>query len=347
MNLTERTEAFAYLGESLRDALAGKYTKFTSRIEQLIETQHINNPWFTPENVRLAISAIALELTNDKLNQWCSAYPALNEETSPVNACVVMAGNIPLAGFHDFLCVLISGNRIIAKKSTKDTDLIELVADIIISFNPGFKGMISLTESQIRDFDMVIATGSDNSSRYFEYYFGKYPHIIRKNRNSIAIIDGSESAQEIRDLGADVFTYFGLGCRSISKIYLPEGYDIGNIIPEWDCFSGIGNHNKYANNYDFHKAVFMVNREKFRDTGFLLLREENSLSSPVSVLHYSFYRSDRELNSEIDTLKDKIQCITGHGYVPFGRAQMPNLWDYADGSDTIEFLLKKNYRGIL
>ena len=347
MNLTERIEAFASLGEILRDAIAGKPGKFTSGTEQLIESQQIKNPWFTPGNVKLAISAIAAELTQDKLNSWCSSYPALNEDTSPLNTGVVMAGNIPLAGFHDFLCVLISGNRIIAKKSSKDTDLIELIADIICSVNPDFRNMISLAESRISDFDMVIATGSDNSSRYFEYYFGKYPHIIRKNRNSIAVIDGTESDRELTDLGTDVFSYFGLGCRSISKIYLPEGYDIRQITSKWNDFSGLVNHNKYANNYDFHKAIFLINKVKFTDEGFLLLREENSLSSPVSVLHYEFYKTDAELYSGIDSIRDKIQCITGHGQIPFGRAQMPSLCDYADGIDTIEFLLKKNNSGIL
>ncbi len=347
MNLTERIRTFALLGEILREALAGKPGKFTSITQQLIENQQIKNPWFTSGNVKMAVSAIADELTMDKLTNWCSSYPALNNDISPGNAGVVMAGNIPLAGFHDFLCVLISGNRIIAKKSSKDPDLIELIADIIISVNPGFRNMISLTNSKISDFDMVIATGSDNSSRYFEYYFGKYPNIIRKNRNSIAIIDGTESDLELKYLGTDVFSYFGLGCRSISKIYLPEDYDIRQITSKWNDFSGLVNHNKYANNYDFYKAVFLLNKEKFTDTGFLLLRVNNSLSSPVSVLNYEYYKTDTELYSGIDSIRDKIQCITGHGHIPFGRAQIPSLGDYADGIDTIEFLLKKNNAGIL
>ncbi len=347
MKLAERIETFASLGESLRDALAGKQTKYSTRLSELIEKQYLKNPWFTPANVRLAVSAIAAELTHDRLSKWCSAYPALDEKIIPAGVGVVMAGNIPLAGFHDFLCILISGNRIIAKKSSKDPDLIELIADIVISLNPAFSTMISLTEDRISDFDMVIATGSDNSARYFEYYFGKYPHIIRKNRNSIAIIDGTEDPGEIRKLGSDIFSYFGLGCRNVSKICLPAGYDIRNIISEWDDFSDIVNHSKYAGNYDFYKAVFLVNREKFLDTGFLLLKEDDSLLSPVSVLNYSFYGSVRKLKSWISARRDKIQCITGHGHIPFGRSQMPELWDYADGLDTIEFLLKKNPRGIL
>lgn len=342
MKLSDRIEAFSSLGETLRDAIAGKATPFTTRIWQLTETQHINNPWFTPENVKLALNAIAGELTRENLTRWCSAYPGLDSGKKPLNAGVVMAGNLPLAGFHDFLCVLISGNRIIAKTSSKDPDLIRLIADIIISFNPEFGSLISLTEDQISDFDIVIATGSDNSSRYFEYYFGKYPHIIRKNRNSIAIIDGTESDGELRSLGTDVFSYFGLGCRNVSKLYLPDKYDITKIVGFWDQYSSVINHNKYANNYDFYKAIYLINKEHFTDTGYLILKESNELSSPVSVLYFSYYRSAADLNDQTEMLKDKIQCITGHNYVPFGKAQVPALWDYADGIDTLDFLSKKN-----
>jgi len=347
MNLKERIEAFASLGELLRDSLAGRQTKYTSALTRLIEDQHLKNPWFTPANVRMAVSAIACELTSANLQKWCSAYPGLNDEAKPSDVGVVMAGNIPLAGFHDFLSVLISGNRIIAKTSSKDSDLIELITDIMITINPSFREMIIITGKTISDSEMIIATGSDNSSRYFDYYFGKYPNIIRRNRNSIAVIDGTESEEELSELGKDVFSYFGLGCRNVSKIYLPEGYDIAEIIKTWDGYAGLINHNKYANNYDFHKAVFLINKENFIDTGYLLLKEENTLSSPVAVLHFGFYKSQADISFQIDCLKDKIQCITGHRHIPFGKAQMPALWDYADGIDTIDFLLKKKCRVIL
>lgn len=341
MILSDRIEAFAFLGKSLRDLLAGKETKFSSRLHYLIENQQIKNPWFTPPNIRMAIAAIAGELTYDNLTKWLSAYPELDQVTEPSDTGVIMAGNIPLAGFHDFLCVLIYGNRLIVKKSSKDPDLIELIKDILTDFNPEIDTMIQMTEGRISGFNSVIATGSDNSSRYFEYYFGKYPHIIRKNRNGVAIIDGTESDDEIRALGTDVFSYFGLGCRNVSKIFLPWGYDIAEIRGKWDGFSELITHKKYANNYNYHKAVFLVNKEKFIDTGFLLLRENDGLSSPVSVLHYSFYRTTEELNGRTDDLKEKIQCIIGHEHIPFGKAQVPFLWDYADDIDTIEFLSKK------
>ena len=342
MTLSDRIEAFSFLGKILRDAIEGKKTQFSSRIDQLIETQHINNPWFTPDNVRMAVSAIADELTTENISKWCSAYPGLEFQNNPVNVGVIMAGNLPLAGFHDFLSVLITGNRIIGKTSSKDPDLIKLITEVLISFNPEFGKMIFLTDDRISGFDKVIATGSDNSSRYFEYYFGKYPRIIRKNRNSIAIIDGTESVEELRASATDVFSYFGLGCRNVSNLYLPEGYNIARITDMWEHYSDLINHNKYANNYNFYKAVFLVNKENFTDTGYVILKESDELSSPVSVLYYRYYKSTDDLNIQTAMLKDKIQCITGHNHIPFGKAQTPSLWDYADETDTIEFLLKKN-----
>jgi hypothetical protein len=347
MKLEDRIAAFSYLGEILRDALNGKQTDFTSRLAQLIEGQQAKNPWFTPENVRMAVNSIANELTADNLNKWCSSYPQLKEELQPFTAGVIMAGNIPLVGFHDFIAVLITGNNIIAKTSSKDKDLIVFVSDVLCKAEQEFSGRITITEGTISGFDAVIATGSDNSSRYFEYYFGKYHHIIRKNRNSIAKIDGSETDYELKALGTDIFSYFGLGCRNVAKIYVPEGYDLKKMISCWGSFSGIINHNKYANNFDYHKAVFLVNKEKFLDTGYLLLKEHNGLSSPVAVLYYEYYGTKDKLNQRIQHIRDKIQCIVGHNEVPFGKAQMPALWDYADGIDTIGFLLKKNSMGIL
>jgi hypothetical protein len=258
-----------------------------------------------------------------------------------------MAGNIPLVGFHDYLSVLISGNSVIAKTSSKDAELIVHLSEILCSINPAFSKKIRFTEGILSDFDAVIATGSDNSSRYFEYYFGKYPHIIRKNRNSIAIIDGEETNQELENLGTDIFSYFGLGCRNISKVYLPEGYDVHTMIKNWTRYSDVILHSKYANNYDYNMAVYLVNKEKFLDTGYMLLKESAEISSPVSVLFYEFYKSEESLALKINSLNDKIQCITGRKYIPFGKSQFPRLWDYADNIDTLDFLLKKNVSGIL
>ena len=347
MNLSKRISAFSVLGEIIRDALSGKPGKYSAALNHLIETQHTKNPWFTPDNIRMALSAVADELTPENLNKWCSFYPGLAADHKPVRAGVIMAGNIPLAGFHDMLSVLITGNRLIAKTSSKDNDLPALIIEIMKDIDDGFSDMITLSDGVISGFDIVIATGSDNSSRYFEYYFGKYPHLIRKNRNSIALIDGCETVEELTSLGTDIFSYFGLGCRSVSKIFVPEGYDLKHMISCWNRFEGIINHTRYANNYEYHKAVLLVNNDKFMDTGFLLIRYHSGLSSPVAVLYYETYKNRGTFKIIAENMKDKIQCIVGRDYTPFGRAQMPALWDYADGTDTIEFLLKKISPGIL
>jgi hypothetical protein len=347
MNLEERIKTFSELGEILRNSIDGKGGSYIEPINNLIINQEKHNQFFTPANVRMAVKAIADELTYENLTYWTNAYPSLNENNNPVRVGVIMAGNIPLVGFHDFLSVLISGNNILAKTSSKDAELIVYLGEILCSLNPAFRQRIKFTEGILSDFDAVIATGNDNSSRYFEYYFGKYPHIIRKNRNSVAIIDGNETDQELENLGIDIFSYFGLGCRNVSKIYLPEGYDFHTMIRNWNRFSDIINHSKYANNYEYNMAVYLVNKEKFLDTGYMLLKESAELSSPVSVLYYEFYNSEEILFGQIDKLKEKIQCVTGNNYIPFGKVQFPKLWHYSDNIDTLDFLLKKNLSGIL
>jgi hypothetical protein len=341
MNLEERIRSFSVLGEILRNALYGGSGSYSGQINTLIDNQQNVNPWFTPENVRNALKAIANELTGEKLITWTNAYPGLKEITVPVKAGIIMAGNIPLAGFHDFLSVLICGNHVIVKTSSKDSQLIKGISEILCSVNPGFRGRIEFAEGLLTGFDVVIATGSNNSSRYFEYYFDRYPNIIRKNRNSIAIIEGNETGQEFRELGKDIFSYFGLGCRNVSKIYLPTGFELTAFKSHWDEFASLVQHTKYANNYDFNKAVYIVNKEKFYDTGYLLLKEDKGLSSPVSVLYYEYYDSYSSLKYELEGLSEKIQCIVGRQHILFGKAQSPELWNYADGIDTIEFLLKK------
>jgi hypothetical protein len=342
MNIQERIDAFAELGEILRNSLSAKEGRKTTGLTELINTQHIVNPWFTPENVTASIKAIADELTPGNLFKWTAGYPHLEIESKPVTAGIIMAGNIPLAGFHDFLSVLISGNHLIAKTSSKDSALIVKLGEILCSIEPGFRERIKFTDGQLKNFDVVIATGSNNSSRYFEHYFGRYPNIIRKNRNSIAIIEGNETEAELANLGSDIFLYFGLGCRSVSKIFIPAGYDLKSLANKWVAFATVINHSKYANNYDFSKAVCLVNRENFIDSGYLLLKEERGLSSPVAVLYFEYYSSVSDLQHGTESQKEKIQCIVGHSHVPFGNAQSPHLWDYADRIDTLEFLSKKN-----
>jgi Acyl-CoA reductase (LuxC) len=353
MNLEDRIKAFAFLGEFLRNSLNDSQMtnagngRDHSLLDTLINNQYKMNPWFTPENVRRAITAIAEELTEENLTKWTNSYPRLSERTNPSKIGVIMAGNIPLVGFHDFLSVLITGNRIIAKTSSKDSDLITFLGNKLCSINPAFSDKIEFTDGILTGFDAVIATGSDNSSRYFEYYFGKYPNIIRKNRNSIAIIEGDESDDEIEALGSDIFSYFGLGCRNVSKVYLPKGYDFIKLTKNWNNFTGVSTNIKYANNYDFNKAVYLVNKEVFHDTGYILMKEEKKIASPVSVLYYEFYDSQDAVKQQTELLNKKIQCVVGRHGIPFGKAQSPHLRDYADGIDTIEFLLKKKLARIL
>ena len=340
MTLDDRIKSFALLGDTLRNAIAGNDPRYSEELSLLAERQQINNQWFTAKNVMLAFDSIANELTSENLIRWTSAYPALGMNHDPLKVGVIMAGNIPLVGFHDFISVLISGNFLVAKTSSKDSELIIYLAGILCSINPGFNDFIKFTPSTLSGFDVVIATGSNNSSRYFEYYFGKYPNIIRKNRNSAAILTGEESADELTLLGKDIFSYFGLGCRNVSKIWLPREYEINGLTKHWDSNFDLVYHNGYANNYDFNKAVYIVNKDKFLDTGYLLLREAPGLSSPVSVLHYEYYDSEFSVQQQTELLYEKIQCLVGKKHLPFGSAQSPHLWDYADGTDTLEFLQK-------
>jgi hypothetical protein len=347
MDLKERIESFAELGSQIRNSLLEYQEGKTSKLTALINSQYLRNSWFTPENVYAAFSAIAGELTPGTLSRWTAMYPDLGSDRKPYTVGVIMAGNIPLVGFHDFLSVLISGNHLLAKTSSKDSDLIIYICEMLCTINSEFRDMISFTERTLSGFDAVIATGSNNTSRYFDYYFRRYPNIIRKNRNSIAILDGNETDQELTNLGIDIFTYFGLGCRNVSKLFLPAGYNLNSLIEHWKSFTYVIKNNKYANNYDFSKAVYLVNKERFLDTGYLLLKEEKALSSPVAVIYYEYYDSHENIMHSIDLQKDSIQCIISRDKTPFGKAQQPHLWDYADGIDTIEFLLKKKSSGIL
>ncbi|MFN2313779.1 MAG: hypothetical protein ABR531_04940 [Bacteroidales bacterium] len=340
--IDNRIRAFAALGQVMRDGAAGVTAGHAGRFSALIETLHLTNPWFTPDNVRLALSSIGNTLTESNLHRWLSAYPELKEERQPVTVGVVMAGNIPLVGFHDLLSVLITGNRLQAKLSTKDELLIKAVTDTLTSIEPSFRACIELTSDRLKGFDMVIATGSDNTSRYFEYYFRKIPSIIRRNRNSIAILDGTETHVEMELLGDDIFSYFGLGCRNVSKLYLPHEYDVAGLLQHWTRYESLRSHYKYSVNFDHNKAVMMVNRESFTDGGFVILKESSSLTPPMAVLHYSFYDECEAPEQGPDLSEKMIQCVTGHGRLPFGKSQQPELWDYADNIDTVLFVLKKS-----
>jgi hypothetical protein len=341
-SIEKRIDAFSGLGTVMRDGAAGVNGGHAGDFGDLIDTVHLSNPWFTPDNVRRAVSSIGNILTAEKLHRWLSAYPELHDGHKPATVGVVMAGNIPLVGFHDLLCVLISGNRLQAKLSTKDEPLMRAVVETLVSLEPGFRDYIQLTSGNLSGFDAVIATGSNNTSRYFEYYFRNIPSVIRRNRNSIAILDGTETAGELAFLGDDIFSYFGLGCRNVSKLYIPAGYDVTLLPDFWKSWETLRAHYKYAVNYDHNKAVMIVNREPFTDTGFVILRQDASLTPPMAVVNYEFYDAPGMPEREPERLESRLQCVAGHGHIPFGKAQQPELWDYADNIDIISFLLKIN-----
>lgn len=332
MNLQQRIAAFSRLGDFIR-------TMPKESFNQLAEKAALENPWFTPDNVQRAFKGLSQYLDYDKLSEWTDHYRMDAQPSQTV--AIVMAGNIPLVGFHDLLCVLISGHKAMVKYSSKDSELIKYIVNKLIEIEPDFSNSIELTNETLGKFDAIIATGSDNSARYFLQYFGKYPHIIRKNRVSIAVLKGNETEQELELLGEDVFSYFGLGCRNVAKIFVPQDYDTDRLLGPWKKFETVIYHHKYANNYDYQKSILLVNRHPFTDFGFVLLKETNALTSPVSVIYVDRYKSLHEVEQYILQNRNKIQCIIGKdtsNAIPFGQAQYPEVWDYADGIDTMKFL---------
>jgi len=340
MELSERVDAFVRLGSVMQQAVAGKAGRHSDGLISLIHQHHKTNPWFTPESVTMALKAFGEVLTYSRLNRWTSMYPKLKTHTISRKIGVVMAGNIPMVGFHDMLSVLITGHTIIVKASTKDDRLIRELSSILVSLEPAFERMIDFSEIATERVDGVIATGSDNTSRYFEYNFSEYPRLIRRNRTGIAHITGEETTEQLRLLGSDVFTYFGLGCRNVTKLYVPDGFNFDNFRNIWKEFSCVLDNKKYANNYYYNKAVSKINHQTFADTGFIIFREDASLFPPVGVINYEYVAAEKFADTT-KYLDDKIQVIvSGDKYAQFGTAQKPNLWDYSDGSDTIDFLLK-------
>jgi hypothetical protein len=328
MNLTERIHAFSALGDRIAHLSDDERTELTELVLS-------RNAWFTPNNVNKALAGIAFMLQREKLESWTEPYHL--EPDVPKIVGIVMAGNIPAVGFHDLLCVLLSGNVAAVKLSSQDEVMIQVLMKWLVAMEPRFKKNLEFRD-RLDHTDAVIATGSDNTARYFDYYFGKQPNIIRKNRTSVAVLDGTETPEELTKLGDDIFSYFGLGCRNVSKLFVPKGYDITILFPYWEMFSAVGYHHKYNNNYDYHKSILLVNRIAHLDTGFLLARETEELVSPTSLIYYQRYTSPEELRELLNEHDEKIQCVVGHGFIPFGEAQSPEPWDYADGVDVLKFL---------
>ncbi len=337
--------AFIALGDFLRDFCSATPTQsaMVEKLSQAIQLAAHKNGWFTNENVMYALRSWGDLLTREKLSAWLSNYETTSK-VSPKTVAVIMAGNIPLVGFHDLLAVLLSGQKALIKTSSNDNVLLLFIVDYLLSLDPSFKEKIKLSKERLQGFDAVIATGSNNTARYFEHYFGKVPNIIRKNRNSVAVLSGNETKDQLHALGEDIFRYYGLGCRSVSKFFVPIGYDFDIFFNAIYDYGDIVNQIKYANNYDYNKAVYLMSEFKLLDNGFLILKEDTSYSSPIASLFYEYYSDPIDLRSRLNKDHGQLQCVVADGFmedeVAFGQTQSPTLADYADGIDTVDFLLK-------
>jgi len=308
----------------------------------IIETEKQYNAWFTPPNILKAVNSIGEMLNSADLTTWLKNYEV--NEGAPKKVGLILAGNIPLVGFHDVLCVLITGNFAMIKASSQDARLIKYLLELLCCIDPVFKDRYSFTE-RLADFDAVIATGSNNTSRYFEYYFGKVPNIIRKNRSSVAVLTAETTTEQLFALGHDIFNYFGLGCRNVSKLLVPQDYNFNRFFESIEVYNDIINHNKYNNNYFYNKSIYLVNSDKHLDNNFLLLKEDTRQASPLAVLYFEYYVDIAAVEAKLNTDGEQIQCVVSHiplnissQVVDFGESQQPKLWDYADRVDTMAFL---------
>jgi len=310
---------------------------------EIINDEKQYNAWFTPESVLKAVQSIGKMLNRDDLTAWLDRYN-LTDDKPEKRVGLILAGNIPMVGFHDVLCVLATGNYALIKSSSQDARLIKYVLQLLVSIDNNYSSKFNFVE-RLENFDAVIATGSNNTSRYFEYYFGKVPNIIRKNRTSVALLTGEETAEQLFELGHDIFDYYGLGCRNVSKVLVPKEYRFDFFFESIEPYHPIINHHKYNNNYDYNKSIYLVNREMHFDNGFLLLKEDEKLTSPLAVLFYEYYDDLETVQKQLKEQSEHIQCIVAEAslqvdnqVVDFGKSQQPALWDYADNIDTIAFL---------
>ncbi|CAA6798485.1 MAG: Acyl-CoA reductase [uncultured Aureispira sp.] len=338
MKLQERLALLVKLGAYLQEDT-------NERALAIAQTER-NNRWLTKANSLTALQSFATEFLNqDHLEAWVKDYPTLKEERSPKRIGLVLAGNIPGVGFHDVLTTFVAGHQSMIKYSEKDQYLIPYMIDFLTKEDPR-SATYFMTVPILKDFDAVIATGSNNSAMYFEQYFSKYPNIIRKNRNSIAVLDGTETEEDLLALGADVFAYFGLGCRSVAKLYVPQEYDFSPFLGLMDIhYKELMNHNKYNNNYDYNRSIYLLNNVPHLANDCLMLLEHESLLSRISSVHYEYYKNVEDLEEKLEGTKEQIQCIATKMNLPnrntlaLGQAQHPALNDYADGVDTVQFLI--------
>ncbi|GAB4331755.1 MAG: acyl-CoA reductase [Bacteroidales bacterium] len=340
------------LGEKLVRICKGEgVTPAEKNFHRLITNLESYNPWFIPEFTLEAVRGMVRMLDRDVLTRWIGRYTdKLSEEHAAVTVAVINAGNIPGVGFHDFISVLISGHYYLGKLSHSDDKLLPAIGELLIETDSSMEGMFRFTTGKVSGFDAVIATGSDNTARYFDYYFGRYPNIIRRNRNGVAVLTGRESDDDLKGLARDIFLYFGMGCRNVAKLYVPGNYDFDRFFSLTGDFAFVANHHKYRNNYDYYKSIYLINKVPHLDNGYLLLAEESRFSSPPGVVFYETYREVDDVLNSLKVHSGSIQCVTGPAgisemLIPFGTTQLPAPWDYPDGIDTMEFLLKLGING--
>lgn len=346
MAYPKHLEAFVKLGTLFNEFCESdtiENDSWLSELDGVLRQAELKNSWYTRDNLLHALGHWGKLLTENSLLKWQDTYHNKGMN-SRQKVAIIMAGNIPLVGFHDFLCVLLSGHQVLVKLSSNDAVILPFVKKFLVHQDSSFTGKIAFTEGQLADFNAVIATGSNNTSRYFEYYFGKYPSIIRKNRNSVAILSGNESKDHLEKLGEDIFRYFGLGCRSVSKVFVPEGYNFDTFFNAIFKWKHLLDHHKYVNNYDYNKAVYLMSEIQILDNGFLILKEDEGFSSPIATLFYEYYDNIEALKKRLEHEAEQIQCVVAEGFleneIPFGRTQIPLLSDYADGVDTMKFLME-------
>lgn len=336
MTFQERIKAFVALGTRIGQLGEDELEELAFRAEN-------NNNWFTPDQVKLALHGLKEMLEEKSLRTWLEKYD-IKDNPTPRKVGVMMAGNIPAVGFHDLMVVLLTGHEAHVKLSSSDQVVVKWLVKELIELAPAFEDKV-VFEEMLKGKDAYIATGSDNSARYFDYYFGKYPSVIRKNRTSVAVLNGSETEEDYRELAKDVFQYFGLGCRNVSKVFLSDEGQIKQFLKAIEGYHFVLSHHKYLNNYDYNKSIYLVNGDTHLDNGFLLCRKSEELVSPIAVLYYEVYNDLDELRGKLDAMSEKIQCVVSKGgWYPssfaFGQAQCPGVGDYADHVDTVKFLLQ-------
>jgi hypothetical protein len=304
-------------------------------LQKIINKEVQVNPWFTKENCIKALNGIVHLIEKEPLDNFSNSYQFTSK---PKTIALIMAGNLPFVGFHDLLCVLLTGNKALCKLSSSDSRIPAKIIGWVCEWNPELKDYIQIAVGPIKNYDAVIATGSNNSIAQFETYFGHVPHLFRKNRSSIALLDGSETDLELKNLASDCFDFFGMGCRNVSKLYLPDGFNLNRIFENFLGQAHLIQHHKYGNNYDYNRTIFLMNQIPFLDNNVFMLKEDEGIHAPLSVIYYEFYTDKGTVLERLEGMKENIQAIVGHDFIPFGKAQAPDITDFADGVDTCSWL---------